>query len=60
MTRQEALDFIATSEATHFRYGDLSYSTGRQEAIEDIRNMDEDSFNDGEIYEDDNVPVIGQ
>jgi len=60
MTRQEALEFIATSDAQSFRYGDLSYSTGRHESIDDIRDMDEDAWGDGEIYEDDDNPVIGQ
>lgn len=51
MTRQEALDFIRASEATGFRYGDLSYVTEKQDAIQDIENMEEDSWNGGEVYE---------
>lgn len=51
MTRQEAIKFIKESEATGFRYGDLSYVTSKEDAIEDIENMGEDAWNDGEIYE---------
>ena len=51
MTRHEALDFIRVSEATGFRYGDLSYITEKQDAIEDIENMDDDAWNNGEVFE---------
>lgn len=51
MTRQEAIDFIRASEATGFRYGDLSYITEKAEAIRDIELMEEDLWNDGEVYE---------
>jgi len=51
MTRQTAIEFIRASEATGFRYGDLSYVTEKQDAIQDIENMEEESWNDGEVYE---------
>jgi hypothetical protein len=51
MTKKEALDFIRASEATGFRYGDLSYVTEKQDAIRDIELMEEESWNDGEVYE---------
>lgn len=50
MTKQQALDLIEKSDATHFRYGDLSYATPKDEAVEDIQNID--VWNDGEILED--------
>lgn len=52
MTRQEALDFVkAFEEGTGFRYGDLSYVTEKQDAIKDIELMDDELWNDGEIFE---------
>jgi len=51
MTRQEAIEFIRASKATGFRYGDLSYVTEKADAIADIENMEDDAWNDGEIYE---------
>jgi len=51
MTREEALAFIKKSEATGFRYGDLSYVTEKQDAIEDIEGMEDIAWNNGDIYE---------
>jgi len=51
MTRQEAIDFIRASEATGFRYGDLSYVTEKEDAIKDIELMEDEAWNDGEIFE---------
>ena len=51
MTRQAAIDFIRASEATGFRYGDLSYITEKQDAIQDIKNMEDEAWNGGEVYE---------
>ena len=51
MTRQTAIEFIRASEATGFRYGDLSYITEKHDAIQDIENMEDDSWNDGEVFE---------
>ena len=50
MKKQEALDFIKTSGYDHFRYGDLSYITPKDEAIADIENMEDLAWNDGDIY----------
>ncbi len=55
MTRQEALDFIRASEATGFRYGDLSYVTEKADAIADIENMEDLAWGDGEVYEADDL-----
>ena len=52
MTRQEAIDFIRASEATGFRYGDLSYITEKQDAIKDIENMEDEAWGDGKVFED--------
>lgn len=51
MTRKEALEFVRTSEATGFRYGDLSYITSKQDSIDDIENMEDDAWGDGEVFE---------
>jgi hypothetical protein len=51
MTRKEAIEFIRASEATGFRYGDLSYITEKEDAIRDIELIDEDLWNDGEVFE---------
>lgn len=51
MTRPEAIEFIKRSSSNFFRYGDLSYSTGREDALADIQNMEDDAWNDGEIFE---------
>ena len=51
MTRQEAIEFIKASEDTGFRYGDLTYITEKQDAIQDIENMDDELWGDGEVYE---------
>lgn len=51
MTRQEALEFIKRSPATHFRYGDLSYATAKDDAIADIMNMDDDMWYNGDVHE---------
>ena len=51
MTKREALDFVKKSEAAGFRYGDLGYITEKQDAIEDIESMEEDAWNNGNIYE---------
>lgn len=51
MTRQESIDFVNSSKATGFRYGDLSYVTKKQDAIIDIENMDNESWGDGNIFE---------
>jgi len=51
MTRKEALDFIKSSEAEGFRYGDLSYVTEKADAIADIENMEDLAWGDGEVYE---------
>jgi len=51
MTKKEALEFIRASEATGFRYGDLSYVTEKQDAIQDIETMEDESWNNGEIFE---------
>jgi hypothetical protein len=53
MTRKEALDFIKSSEAEGFRYGDLSYVTEKADAIADIENMEDEVWGDGEVYEED-------
>ena len=50
MTKKEAIDFIKSSEANGFRYGDLSYITPKDEAIHDIISMEELAWNDGDIY----------
>lgn len=51
MTRQTAIEFIRASEATGFRYGDLSYITEKQDAITDIENMEDEAWSDGEVFE---------
>jgi len=52
MTRQEALEFVrASKDGTGFRYGDLSYITEKQDAIKDIELMEDDLWNDGEVFE---------
>ena len=51
MNRQDALDFIRASQATGFRYGDLSYVTSKEDAIADIESMEDISWNNGEILE---------
>lgn len=50
MTKKEAIEFIKTSGYDHFRYGDLSYMTEKKEALQDIENMEELAWNDGDIY----------
>jgi hypothetical protein len=52
MTRHEAIEFIEKSEAKGFRYGDLSYVTEKQDAIQDIENMEDEAWGDGEVFED--------
>ncbi len=51
MTRKEAIEFIENSQATGFRYGDLSYITEKQDAITDIENMEDEAWGDGEVFE---------
>ena len=55
MTRKEAITFIEKSTSPVFTYGlegsDLGTPVARDAAIEDIKNMEEDVWNDGDIYE---------
>ncbi len=51
MTRQQAIDFINESVCDSFRYGDLSYTTERADALDDIYNMSEEEWNDGIVVE---------
>jgi len=51
MTRQKAIEFVKNSKAEGFRYGDLEYVSSQLDAIADIENMEEEAWNDGEIYE---------
>jgi len=51
MNRQEALEFVKASQATGFRYGDLSVVTSREDAIIDIQAMEDEAWGDGEIFE---------
>ena len=51
MTRQQAIDFINESVSDDFRYGDLSYTTGRADALDDIYNMSDEEWNDGVVME---------
>ena len=51
MTKEQALEFVRESAATHFRYGDLSFLTSKEDAILDIQNIDEDAWGDGEVFE---------
>ena len=51
MTRREALEFIEKSNSEFFRYGDLGYLTSKEDTTADINNMQEDEWNDGQIFE---------
>ena len=51
MTRKSAIEFIRASQEENFRYGDLGVLTSKQDAIADIENMEDESWNDGEVYE---------
>lgn len=55
MTRQKSIDFINQSNSKFFTYGmegsDLGTPIAKEEAIADILNMDDDSWNDAEVFE---------
>lgn len=54
MTRQEAIDFVDSSNSMFFRYGDLGYYTSRVDALKDIKSMEDGAWNSGIIYGEDN------
>lgn len=51
MNKKQALEFVKRSAATHFRYGDLSYLTSKRDALQDIQNIDDEAWGDGDIFE---------
>ena len=55
MTRKEAIEFIEKSTSSVFTYGlegsDLGTPVARDSAIEDIKNMEDIAWHNGDIYE---------
>jgi hypothetical protein len=51
MTRENAIAYIENSDSEFFRYGDLGYVTSKADALEDIQNMEDEAWGDGEVIE---------
>ncbi|MBJ2355830.1 hypothetical protein [Sphaerochaeta sp. S2] len=51
MTRENAIAFIENSDSEFFRYGDLGYVTSKANALEDIQNMEDEVWGDGDVLE---------